>query len=105
MSHMSSTPMRVNIPTGHWSVKQYVIAVALVLALVAGAFGTVYLLTGAEPASPAVVNDPHFVPGVGLLEDAPGSHGAGASSDVGGGLGESRATDGRIGGARGGIQP
>lgn len=70
MSHMSSTPTTVHIPTGHGSVKRYAIAVALVLALVAGAFGAVSLLTGAEPVSPAVVDDPRFVPGVGLVEDA-----------------------------------
>lgn len=59
---MSSTPTTVNIPSEYWSVKRYAIAGALVLALVAGAFGAGYLLTGTEPASPAAVEDAELAP-------------------------------------------
>ena len=48
---MSSIPTAVQAPSEFWSVRRYAVAVALVLALVAGAFGAGYWLTSSGPAA------------------------------------------------------
>jgi hypothetical protein len=55
---MSNVKTTVKVPSEFWSVKRYAVAVAVVLALVVGAFGAGYWLTGSEPASAAAVEGP-----------------------------------------------
>lgn len=99
---MSTTPTSVGIPAQRWSVKQYAVLIALMLALVAGAFG-VYSLTGSEGSTTA--------PNPAVIEPVrAGGDGCSASFTVAGGLVDGQTVSNACGGAggsgaHGGIQP
>lgn len=100
---MSSTSTTMGIPSQHWSVKRYAVAVALVLFLAVGAFGA-YSLTRGEAASSAGST------AVSTEQVRDGGDGCSASLLVGGGLVESNTTDDRCGAPgrplqRSGVQP
>lgn len=101
---MSTTPTTVGIPAQRWSVTQYAILAALVLALMAGVFG-VYALTSSEEAATTA-------PGPALVEDgrAGGGDGCSARLAVSGGIIEGSTKSDACGDAGGsgfvgGVQP
>lgn len=94
---MSTTPTTVGLPAARWSVKHYAILIAMILALVAGAFG-VYSLVQTEPAAaPARVS----VEGGGRGS----GDGCSASTAISGGLVESQTVSNACGGAGGSQLP
>lgn len=90
---MSTTPTTVGIPAQRWSVKHFTVLIALMLALVAGAFG-VYSLTSSPEATTAA--------GAAVVEQSRGGgDGCSASHAVSGGLVEGQSTSNACGAAGG----
>lgn len=94
---MSTTPTSVGIPVHRWSVKQYAVLIALMLALVAGAFG-VYSLSSPNEATTA--------PSTTLVEDGrAGGDGCRTRLDVAGGRLEGQSYNDTCGSLGGSVVP